>query len=241
MTTSILIKSWPPDYAFLAYSLKSIHRYCSGFKEIVVIIPDDSDLPLTQERIVKVKEPVGGESMHSPTYIYQQILKMSADKYVDSDYTVHVDSDVIFTRPVTPDFFLTDGKPMWLMTPMVDVLAGDKNVHAHAAAMKDFSGTESEWEFMRRSPQFIPRWAYACFRDYVQEKHGMSFEKWAMSRGFRGVTEYNHLGQVLYERYRNFIHFHDTRFGLPESCAKQYWSWSGLTPEVRQEIEALIA
>lgn len=256
MTCSIFIKSCEKDFGFLAYCLKSIHKFAKGFEEIVVVIPEGTNLPLTQERVVKVAEPDNGvATMHGTGYVYQQVVKMNADKYCKSDFILHIDSDTVFnqpvqafdtvenrgtTMPVFSPFFMND-KPMWLMTPMADVIAGDKNARAHSTAMQQFSGEVPEFDMMRRMGQVIPRWAYACFRDYVQELHGMTFEKWAFAQPFRGVTEFNFIGQMLYNRYRNFIHFHDTRFGLPESVVTQSWSWNGLTPEIRAQYEAILS
>jgi hypothetical protein len=242
MTCSIFIKSCEKDFGFLSYCLKSIHKFASGFAEIVVVIPDNTDLPLTQERVVKVPEPSSGPpTMHGIGYVYQQVVKMNADKYCQSDFILHIDSDTVFNQPVTPQTFFIDGNPMWLITPMMDVIAGDKNAHAHATAIRQFSGVDPEFDFMRRMGQVIPRWAYGCFRDYTQELHGMTFEKWAFAQPFRGVTEFNFMGHMLYQRYRNFIHFHDTRFGLPESVVTQVWSWNGLTPEIREQFEQILA
>ncbi len=243
MTTSIFVKSYPRDYAWLAYCLRSIHRFCSGFSEIVVLIPDDSDLPLTQEKLIKVKEfgpHATSPNNHGSGYVGQQLFKVSADKYSNADQICHMDSDCIFTRPVTPDDLMVEGKPLWLMTPMAETIAGDKNCIAHSQAMEHFSGEAPEFDFMRRHSQIIPRWGYAAFRDYVQDRHGMSFEKWAFSQAFRGVTEFNFLGLVFYKYYRNFFHFHDTRFGLPESFVLQKWSYGGLKPEIRAEFEAIL-
>ncbi len=244
MTCSILIKSFPKDFAWLSYCLKSIHKFATGFSEIVVIIPDDSDLRLTQERVVKVHEP--GPSAQSPGnhgtgYVFQQVVKMNADKYTTSDFVCHMDSDCVFTRPVTPDDLMVDGKPLWLMTPFVEIMPHDKNLPAHFESIKAFSGIAPEFEMMRRHSQVIPRWAYGCFRDYTQQIHGQSFEQWAMAQKFRGVTEFNLIGQFLLREFPNFIHFHDTRFGIPESYVKQWWSWGGLTPEIKVEIEAALA
>jgi hypothetical protein len=250
VTTSIFIKSYPPDFGWLAYCLKSIHRFSSGFHEIVVVIPEGSNLSLTQERVIKIPEPQTGNGMHGIGYVTQQLAKMSADKYCTGDNICFLDSDCILVKPVTPNDLMvesveSDGeetcKPLWLMTPMIEVTSGDKNAHAHATSMREFSGEDSEFEFMRRHSQVVPKWALGCFRDYVQERHQMSFSQWAVAQPFRGVTEFNFLGQFLYREYRNFIHFHDTRFGIPESFVKQYWSWSGLTPEIRSEIEAILS
>lgn len=249
MTCSILIKSFPKDFAWLSYCLKSIHKFASGFEEVVVVIPDDSDLPLTCERLVKVHEP--GESAESPAhhgtgYYFQQVVKMNADKYCTSDYVCHMDSDCIFTEPVRPnDLFVNEGygdmKPLWLMTPFAEILPTDKNLAAHVQSMKNFSGVDPEFEMMRRHSQVIPRWAYGCFREYCLSKHGQTFEQYAMSQGFRGVSEFNLIGQFLLREFPTFIHFHDTRFGVPKSFVLQHWSWDGITPEIRDKMEKILA
>lgn len=256
MTCSIFIKSWKPDFAFLAYCLRSIHKFASGFEEIVVLIPDDCDLPLTQERLVKVHEPASNENtMHGTGYVMQQVYKMNADKYCKSDMICFMDSDCVFTKPVTPDDLMVgkslgqmngevlhyNQKPLWLMTPFADILSSDKNLPAHFESIKAFSGIPPEFEYMRRHSQIIPRWAFGCFRDYCQQLHGMSFEQWALAQKFRGVTEFNHIGQFLHLNFPNFIHFHDTRFGIPESYVHQNWSWNGLKPEMRAELEIILA
>lgn len=241
MTTSIFLKSYPPDFGFLSFCLKSIHRFAVGFNEIVVVIPSDSDLPLTQEKLIKIVEPASEHSMHGAGYDYQQVVKMNADKYCKSDFICHMDSDSVFTKTVTPQDLMVDEKPIWLMTPMAEVVSGDKNSTAHAESMERFSGTRSEFEFMRRIGQVIPRWAYPAFREYCVDRHSKTFEQWAMSQAFRGVTEFNHMGQFLYENYRNFIHFHDTRFGLPDCFVRQFWSWSGITDEIRKELDMILA
>ncbi len=174
MTCSILIKSFKKDFGWLAYCLKSIHKFATGFSEVVVIIPDDCDLPLTAERLVKIHEPgpsAASPNNHGTGYTFQQIVKMNADKYTTSDMVVHLDSDCVFTKPVTPKDLMVDDKPLWLMTPFADILPTDKNLEAHFESIKAFSGIAPEFEYMRRHSQMIPRWAYGCFRNYVQEKH----------------------------------------------------------------------
>jgi len=251
VTCSILIKSFQKDFGWLSYCLKSIHKFAKGFSEVVVIIPDDCDLPLTAERLVKLKEP--GPSAQSPSnhgsgYAFQQVVKMNADKYTTSDFVLHIDSDTIFTRPVHafdsfegPSPFITNDKPLWLMTPFVDILPTDNNLHAHVESMRRFSGIDPEWEYMRRMGQMIPRWAYGCFREFCLSKHGQTFEKYAMSQGFRGISEFNLMGHFLHREFPNFIQFHDTRFGIPDSVVLQSWSWNGITPEIRDKMEKILA
>ncbi len=243
MTCSILIKSFRKDFAWLAYCLKSIHKFARGFEEVVVVIPDTDDLHLTAERLIKIHEPgpsAASPANHGTGYTYQQVVKMNADKYTTSDYVCHLDSDCIFVKPVTPKDLMVDGKPLWMMTPFADILPHDKNLPAHFESIKSFSGIEPTMEYMRRHSQVIPRWAYGCFRDYVQQRHGKSFETWAMEQKFRGVTEFNFIGHFLHREFPNFIHFHDTRFGIPDSYVMQSWSWDGITPEIRDKMEKIL-
>jgi hypothetical protein len=248
MTCSIFIKSFPKDFGWLNYCLKSIHRFATGFDEIVVVIPEGSDLSLTQERVVKVQEPGPSASSfveHGAGYAFQQVVKMNADKYCQSDFILHMDSDTIFTHPVTPkDLMVLNGfneNPLWLMTPFSEILPTDKNLAAHVESMRAFSGIDPEFEYMRRAGQIIPRWAYGCFREYCISRHGKTFEEYAMAQGFRGVSEFNFMGQFLHREFHNFIHFHDTRFGIPESFVNQAWSWGGLDAKKSQELEAALA
>ena len=255
MTCSILIKSFPKDFGWLAYCLRSIHKFATGFEEIVVVIPEGSDLQLTQERIVKVQEPGASATSfvdHGKGYTFQQVVKMNADKYCTSDFILHMDSDSIFTKRIRSEYLMvptgpidnpiaSDFKPIWLMTPFMDILPTDKNLVAHVESMTAFSGISPEFEYMRRIGQVIPRWAYGCFREYCLSRHGKTFEEYAMAQGFRGVSEFNFMGQFLHREFPNFIHFHDTRFGLPESYVNQRWSWNGLDNATCQELEVALA
>src|SRR5262249_24965996 len=158
----------------LSYCLKSVHKFASGFSEVVVVIPDTSDLPLTVERLVKVREPgPSAESVtnHGTGYTFQQVVKMNADKDTTSDFVCHSHSDGMLRRPVTPkDLMLPSWigsefgedvvaeivlKPIWLMTPFKDILHSAKNLGAHVESMREFSGIDPEFEYMRRHSQVV--------------------------------------------------------------------------------------
>lgn len=229
MTCSIFIKSFPGDFQWLVHCLRSIHKFASDFHEVVIVIPEGEGLSLTAERVIKIKEYGDG-------YTFQQIVKMDADKYCDSDLILHMDSDCIFTEPVTPQSFLFKSKPVWLMTPMKDVLSGDVNTHAWNRCMTQFLGVQPEFEYMRRSGQVIPRWAHEEFRAFCAKKHGGTFEKWAFRQPFREVTEFNLMGFFLHKNFPDRIHFHDTRHSIPPQVIRQFWSHSGITEENLNEI-----
>lgn len=241
MKVSIFIRSFDGDFPWLSYCLRSIHKFAHGFHEIVIAIPEGQKLDhLTKERIVYVK--AGKDD-----YVQQQVDKLNADFYCEGDMVVNLDSDTILIEPVNPCSFTfglraypdLQGSPLWLMTPIEKVLSNDPNTHAWKRAMTKFSGVGPQWEYMRRIGQMIPKWAYVCFREFCLRKHGKTFEQWASEQN-REVSEFNLIGQFLHINFPNFIHFHDTTYGIPEAVVKQYWSRGGLTDEIRTEMEEIL-
>lgn len=233
MKVSIFVRSFPEDFPWLTYCLKSCHKFAYDFHEIVVAVPEGSKLDLTKEKIVYVK--AGKDD-----YIKQQSDKMNADLYCEGDYIVNIDSDSFFIKPVFPYDFTVEGKPLWLMTPFEKVLSNDPNTHAWKRAMTLFSGVEPRMEMMRRIGQMIPKWAYGCFREFCLRKHGKTFEQYALDQTNREVSEFNFIGQFLLLNFSNFIHFHDTTYSLPEPVVKQNWSRGGITDEIRAEMEEIL-
>ena len=232
MTYDIFIKSYRGDFKWLSYCLRSIQKFATGFRDIVIVIPDTDSLDhLTAERVIKVKES-------GDPYMFQQAVKMSADEYSDADFFSFVDSDCIFTEAVTPETFMTDGKVNWLHTPWSQI--ADDTSKVWSEVMRRCIGEDPPAEYMRRHPQMIPRWALQEFRGFVAEKHGVSLEHYILSQPGRYFSEFNCIGFYLWLYHREKIHWMDTTDGIPPTVLIQKWSWGGLTPEIRQEFETIL-
>lgn len=233
MTYTIFIKSYRGDFRWLTYCLRSIQKFATGFKEIVIVIPDTDNLDhLTAERVIKVKES-------GTPYMFQQAVKMYADTYTDADFISFVDSDCVFTEPVTPETFMTDGKVNWLHTPWEHI--ADETSKVWREVMRRCVGKDAPAEFMRRHPQMIPRWALEEFRGFVAQKHGVSLEHYILSQPGRSFSEFNCIGFYLWLHHYDKIHWIDTSEGIPPTVLKQFWSWGGLTPEIEREIKSLLS
>jgi hypothetical protein len=232
VTYDIFIKSYRGDFKWLSYCLRSIQKFATGFRDIVIVIPDTDSLDhLTAERVIKVKES-------GDPYMFQQAVKMSADEYSDADFFSFVDSDCIFTEAVTPETFMTDGKVNWLHTPWSQI--ADDTSKVWSEVMRRCIGEDPPAEYMRRHPQMIPRWALQEFRGFVAEKHGVSLEHYILSQPGRYFSEFNCVGFYLWLYHREKIHWIDTTDGIPPTVLIQKWSWGGLTPEIRQEFETIL-
>lgn len=232
MTCDIFIKSYIPDLHWLAYALRSIAKFSNGFRRTVVALPPDHGLNLTQEHVVICPGP--------ESYLYQQVCKLNADLRTDADFILHFDSDMILTKPVSPEFFFKDGKPIWVITPW-GVLSEDEKkawMHVMVKALREFP----PYEFMRKCAVMVPRWLYAEFRAHMEKLHGFSMEAYVMNQPGHEFSEYNCLGFYAWLYHRDKFYWHDTTVdGVPKWPFQQRWSWGGLTQEIKNELEIALA
>lgn len=235
MNCSIFIRTYDKDFEWLTYCLRSLAKFAHGFSEIVIAVPQGQEVwirHLTRERIIPVHDA-------QPGYLGQQVSKLTADLHCKGDFILHCDSDVILTHDVTPQTFMHKGKPRWLITPWDEDMEA-KRAWYHVLA-KLFCQV-SDYEFMRKSTIMIPRFAYKAFRDFIQETRGMTMESWVMNQPGNEFSEFNAMGFYLWLHHRSSIEWHDTtKLGVPPIGERQFWSWGGLKPEIRKEMEAILA
>ena len=172
-------------------------------------------------------------------YMQQQSTKMLADTFTDADFICFMDSDCVFTEPVTPETFMTAGRVNWLYTPWHRIAEETQKVWREV--MQRCIGEEPPAEFMRRHPQIIPRWALQEFRGFIAEKHGVSLGHYISVQPGKAFSEYNCIGHYLWLHHREKINFINTEEYLPPTVLLQKWSWGGLTPEIRAELDAITA
>ena len=93
MNVDIFIRTYEKDLEWLKYALKSIHLHVTGYRNIVITIPNASLLSgCSVEKVIQVKDLKDG-------YLGQQLTKMTANLYTDADAIVFWDSDVIACEP----------------------------------------------------------------------------------------------------------------------------------------------
>src|SRR5689334_17742135 len=97
MTNDLMIMSFPRDYEWLRYNLRSIEKHVTGYRHIHVVIPrgaphptDIPSLPITfhdEQQGVKIG------------YVRHQVTKLSAHEYTDADLITFIDSDHFCFEP----------------------------------------------------------------------------------------------------------------------------------------------
>jgi FkbM family methyltransferase len=214
----IFIKTYAKDAEWLSYCQRSIARFAIGFRKVIVI--DDK------------------KEYCEDGYLSQQIYKVYADTFTDADWILHIDSDTMFTRPVTPEIYLIGDKPRWMITPNSEI---EKSL-PWFSVMREFMGENAEFEFMRRFPFIFPRWFYAAFRQFILTQHGVDAETYIKNRPFRAFSEFNCMGAFAYKFFRDKFHWIDTsKDPWPELTVDQLWSHGGLTEEIKGRREKILS
>lgn len=233
MTCDIVIRSYEGDFDWLTYSLRSIARFATGFRRVVVIVPDGQVPPTgTNETVFHVKERMEG-------YMHQQLSKLHADAFSDADYLLFQDSDTIFTRPITPrDVITQGGKVHWLYTPRASMGSGADTwrKETEKAMLQPV-----EHEFMRRHPFCVPRWALEGLRAWFWRAHGQSLESYIAEQQDRQFSEWNVLGAWLWLHHHSRANWINTDVELGVPFVIQHYSWGGLKDDTRKLMEAALA
>lgn len=212
-TVDIFIKTREHDFPWLEWCLKSISRYATaqnGFGKVIILSETKPQGKFTEF------DELGGSNGFSwnlapdkdPGYLWQQVCKLRADQFTDASFILFDDSDTIFTRPITPDDFIRNGKPIWQYTPL-DQARSDQQIWV--PVMEKFLGRRPQHEFMRRHPFIVPRWAFEEFRTFCKYRHGCNLEDYIMGQAVPGsptalvFSEWNCLGFFLWEYHRDKV------------------------------------
>lgn len=211
----IFIKTCSKDAEWHEWCMKSIEKHCHGFRRVHV---------------------QGEEGDQKSFYLWQQRAKMYADQHlamaypddVPPDYILFTDSDTVFTKDITPEYFLRDGKSVWRHTPFGQSREDQK---IWGPVMEKFLGKTPDQEWMREHPHFLPTWALKEIRTFCEYRHGKSLSDYIMEQApAEAITplafsEWNCMGFFLWTFHHDKIHWLDD--SKPLACTYQGHTWSG--------------
>lgn len=231
-THDIFIRTCAKDLPWLRYCLQGIHRFTKGFRQVVIVAPNSARpglerWGLTLERVHYIQE-------YKNDYLGQQITKLHADTWTDADYIWFVDSDVIFNRPTTPDLMFCKGKPVYYLTPVEQV--GDI---PWIGITEMFLGWRPRFEYMRRMPMMYPGDMLVNFRTHAQTLHKIQVGDWIEHN--QKFSEFNAFGAWAH-RFQpdRFYWWNTVELEQPPPFATQFWTWGGITPDVKAKIERIL-
>lgn len=254
MTTDIFIVTYAADARWLEYCLRSIDKFATGFRQTVVAYPAHEQHVLgpicaAHKNVLQRIFPQGTDG-----HLDQNIAKTCADMYSDADQILHLDSDCVFFRPVTPDTYCTDGKPdLWYeyydrLTP-----ARYPGGVPWQEITRNALCIPVTVETMRRFPFVYPRWLYEKTRRRIEESNHVDFDGYVrgapcMAGAFHGYSEFNALGCMAFYVYPEHFKLNHMSFNCDKpNWVTQYWShWLRKDPlkferEILPELERITA
>lgn len=222
MNAVIFIRTYPKDYEWLRYCLRSIAKHAPGVKTMVTT--SDPRFFATPEAMPRGAWWRMAAREHADDYVGQQLTKLNADLYLPEgfDHVIHIDSDTTLIGSL--DKLFVDGKPVMLRTPYSEL---PPEVPWKAPTEKHLGWGVSH-EYMRRMPLVYPFGLYAALRQHLIARAG-SWPGWVDSIEGRNLSEFNLLGAFAFEHFHNSFHWVDTNIDpLPPLIVNQLWSWGGI-------------
>lgn len=232
-----MVVSYLKDKEWLKWCLKSIDKFCSGFKRVVIVVPsnelngfigiyDNKNIEMVFKTYYRVSDP-------RLWHLHHQAIKCRADEVCnDASMVLHTDSDCIFVEPVTPDDYIIDGKPLMLVEEYRTLSPDIPWKKTVADALK----VMPRYETMRQHPAVHYAGLYPCARSIIERIHKIPFDDFVLSRKADfpwGFSEFNVLGNVaLMPEWRNKYHVVDIgKVKRPKEKLMQFWSIGGLEHE----------
>lgn len=99
ITADIVLKTYPGDYEWLPYLYRSIAKYATGWRRLIVIIEEQYDAPPMPEgaKLVRCRRY---EGTSCPPSRGVPIERLGAWRHTDAEALAFIDSDCVFCRPV---------------------------------------------------------------------------------------------------------------------------------------------
>lgn len=231
----IFIRTYDADLKWLVYSLQSIHKFCKGFRDIIIVIPESQKHLLDGFNLTH--EKVFGCPDYKDDYLGQQITKICADQYSDADYIIYGDSDTLITQLLRPEYLFREDKPVILKTSYEKL----GNAVPWKAITERALGFDVQFEFMRRHPFLYRSSTLKAFKEYIKELHGKEISEYVMAQPNRGFSEFNAIGAFADKFEQDNYYFQNTETEpLPPLYVRQFFSWGGITDEILSEMQDIL-
>jgi hypothetical protein len=235
MTCDILIVSCAKHFPWLRFALLSCKKFAIGFRQVKILIPSE-DLAAMSPLLTELSQIDGiGSKVQcyddwpGKGFLRHEHVIMCSDEFTDADFVCHIDSDCMFTEPVTPEDYFVNGRPIllhasfhWLVTEQ------QANLGMWQVAVEKAVGWMPSEETMRRHPAVHYRDTYAMARRCIEEHTKMSCADYIRSceNAFpQTFAEFPTLGAVAWRFKHNDYHWLNQEKGeWPHSKLAQFWS-----------------
>lgn len=224
---SLFVRSYPNDFQWLHYSVKSMRMNLIGIDDKVLCVPKEcivpKDIAIFFDKVVYTEEQQEG-------YVAQQVDKIRAYKYCKHERILFSDSDCMYYHLFDANNMIESDQIVLYKTKYSSM---DGAILQWQGITELATGIKPEWEYMRCFP--IMHHASVC--------HWLDtspiYNTYLQTMSYRALSEFNALGIIAEEFFPHHYVFKDTEVELPTQHAKQYWSWGGITEEIATELGTL--
>ena len=191
---SLFTVSFAGDAPWMPFLLRSTAKHVTGFHEHVIAIPNRDYHIFNRFGLTKEKIVTFDESGFKNGFMAHQYYVMLADHFCSGDVVVNVDSDCIFTSPVTPETYTDGDKCVNLCTKY-----GATCDSPWRPGVENLLQRSVEYEFMRRHGNTYPINLYAKLRERVSDVHNKTLAEIIQPMGrAANFSEFNCLGAYGY-------------------------------------------
>ena len=235
MNIDIFIRTYSHDFYLLEYCIKSIKKYVTGYNDIIICVREKEydlflkHITVTDEKIFKTHD-----FSDKIDYCGQQICKLYADIYSNSDYILYIDSDTVFYNFMNVNNYFKNGNMIILKDYWKDV--GDANCWKKCLIEFDLL---TEYELMRSVPYIYPTALLSKIREHITSKTKLDFLNGCLQIYKKcGFSEFNIMGSYALKNNISGISFVFSNEIL-NTFSKQFWSHTPKNELIKQ-IENLI-
>lgn len=249
------------DFDWLKWCLRCIRRHCTGFAGITVCFPNrDADrfAEISNEH-AKAKSGIPLRiqmytEREGKGHIQHMAQMAGADQLVPraTTHVLHVDADVMFKEPITPDEYFHGDKPVYVVRSWKSLSSPDGKVVSDCIQWKEPTdwqlGFDSDIYSMCRHPSGFPIEFYPAYREHIEKIHGKPFWAYMMDGeikdGWRpNRMDFTAMGAFAWAKMHDRFDWVDISEGnhlAPRDKQQCYWSHSPITPEIQQDIEGFL-
>ena len=254
--TDIFIKTYPGDFIWLKYCIRSIEKFVTGFRNIIIVTDSGTELEIDSKLPIKIfYEDLPNETHPCPVgigYAWAQSVKLNWTKYTDSDYVLQIDSDTMFCDKIDISYYTKEDKIKWFYREWTE--SGEGEIHRVPADF--FIKRETSRDHMPAPTWLFSRKTTKLFQDRVDENWGGIWnylniharQLWSNDLNFNSehLSTHKGWGSCEYHMYGNFIEFfysdeyllvHSSEYSVP---IRQSWSWGGLKEDEIKYREELL-
>jgi len=260
MTYTIVYKTYENDLMWFEYSLKSLLRFVLPFNNIIKLLIYCNNLSHNKVKnilaLINIKNitiqivPVNYD-YHG--YIKQMIVKATAYLNIDTQYTVYVDSDCIFTDKYEfSNLINSNGNPYWYITNDVD----NNGITVWKDVVKDMTFNDMKYYYMYNAFPFIIKTStLKLANDKFIQLHNKTYDEFVKERlnkyrikneddivcNFYKLskifTEFEFIGFIAHNFTNDYEFILNNR---NKKNLKQFWSHGGISNEIKNELNSIL-